>query len=107
MGYLSTAPEQLEHVLALYKDELLRAEKDGFSADEWQRAQRKLATSITLRSETPYGRLMSLGPSYLYTGEYKTVEKVIHAVFATTLDEGAKVLEASPFSNLFSMVISS
>ena len=57
------------------------------SEDEWSRAQRKLATGLTLRGETPFGRLMSLGSSYQYLGEYKSVQDVVDTILNTTTED--------------------
>jgi predicted Zn-dependent peptidase len=105
VGYLSTAPEQLAQTVEVFKQELLKVERDGVSADEWQRAQRKFATSLTLRGETPFGRLMSLGSGYLYNREYKSVQDVVKTVFETTLAEAQQVLDTKPFSSLYSFTL--
>ena len=103
VGYVSTAPDNLDEVLEIYKRVLLEVEENGFEAEEWARAQRKLATSLTLRGETPFGRLMSLGSSYLYNAEYQSVQDVIDAVFGASLDGAAAVLESRPFSKLYTL----
>ena len=105
VGYISTAPESLETVKEIFVSELKRVEQDGLSSDEWQRAQRKLATSLTLRAETPYGRLMSLGPSYLYNESYLGVEELIQVIFDASLDDGQSILATKPFSKLFSYTL--
>jgi predicted Zn-dependent peptidase len=105
VGYLSTAPEQLEQTTDIFKGELLKVEREGVSADEWQRAQRKFATSLTLHGETPFGRLMSLGAGYLYTHEYKSVQDVVNAVFKATPEDGQRVLASKPFSALYSFTL--
>ena len=106
VGYLSTAPESLSDVLGLYRDTLLKVENEGLNADEWARAQRKLATGITLRAETPFGRLMTLGVTYLYENKYKAVEDTLESVFSATLEQGQEVLAAKPFSQLFTFMFS-
>jgi len=103
VGYVSSAPENFEKVLAIYKEVLLEVEENGLDSEEWARAQRKLATSLTLRGETPFGRLMSLGASYLYNKDYQSVQDVINAVFNTSLDEATKVLANKPFSKLYTL----
>jgi predicted Zn-dependent peptidase len=105
VGYLSTAPEQLEQTTDIFKQELLKVEREGVSADEWQRAQRKFATSLTLRGETPFGRLMSLGSSYLYNQKYHSVKDVVDAVFKATPEDGQRVLAGKPFSKLYSFTL--
>lgn len=106
VGYLSTAPERVDEVLARYREVLLSAEAEGLRKDEWERAQGKLATAITLRAETPFGRLMPLGAGYLYDHSYRSVEDTLEALFKASLEDGQQVLAARPFSELFSMVLS-
>ncbi len=105
VGYLSTAPEHLEGVLETYLATLAAAEQGGLREDEWQRAQRKLATSLTLRGETPFGRLMSFGGSYLYTERYQSVAEVVEAVFAARREEAAEILAGRPFTRPFALVL--
>ena len=101
VGYLSTAPERVDEVIQLYKEVLDGVEAEGVTEQEWARAQRKLATSLTLRGETPFGRLMSLGSAYLYNGEYQSVQDTIDAVFAASLEQAAELLARRPFSGLY------
>jgi predicted Zn-dependent peptidase len=104
-GYLSTAPEQLEQVSKIFKRELLKVETEGLSAEEWTRAQRKLSTSLTLRSETPFGRLMYFGASYLYTQNYKSTSEIIAAIYKASLDDATTILKGKPFSQLYSLAL--
>lgn len=103
VGYLSTAPEALERVRDLYLGVLKRVESEGLNEGEWARAQRKLATSLTLRGETPFGRLMSLGSAYLYTGEYQSVQDVVTAIFDASLADAEALLANEPFSQAYSL----
>lgn len=103
VGYLSTAPEAVERVRDIYLNVLARVETEGVSEEEWRRAQRKLATSLTLRGETPFGRLMSLGSAYLYTGEYRSVQDMVAAIFSASLEDAATLLSNKPFSQAYSL----
>lgn len=105
VGYLSTTGEQLEAVLEVYLATLRDFEDGGPSTEEWQRAQRKLATALTLRSETPFGRLMSFGSSYLYTGSYESLQDVVDNIFATSRAQAAELLGQRPLSAPFVMVL--
>jgi predicted Zn-dependent peptidase len=104
-GYVSTTPEQLAEVTDIFKQELLKVEQEGLSSEEWKRAQRKLATSLTLRSETPFGRLMYLGSSYLYTQNYQSTSEIIAAINQASLDDAQKILSDKPFSNVYSFAL--
>lgn len=104
-GYLSAETEELERVKKIFIDTLLDVEASGLSNEEWERAQRKLATGLTLRAETPYGRLMALGPNYLYGNEYQSVDEVVEKIFATQLETAHTLLAEKPFSKLFSYTL--
>lgn len=104
VGYLATAPEQVGPVLEAYLA-TLRGAETGLNAEEWARAQRKLATALTLHAETPFGRLMSLGSSYLYTREYASLAEVVGRVFSATIDDAMALLAERPFSRPFAFTL--
>lgn len=97
-GYASAAPERAAEVLGLYRGVLERAQEEGLSEEEWRRAQRKFATSVSFRAETPLGRLMAFGLPYQALGKYYGVNDVLGEVMSTTLADGLALLEEKPFS---------
>lgn len=105
VGYLSTSPLQQAQALTIYREVLQRAQDEGFTSEEWGQAQRKLATSLTLRGETPFGRLMSLGVRYQLERRYVTVQETIDGIMATTPSDAALLLERHPFDQLFSLTL--
>lgn len=105
IGYVSTAADTLEQVQDILNTELQTAQAQGLNADEWQRAQRKLATGLTLRGETPFGRLMSLGAGYLYNTDYQSVQDVVDAIMAATLENGQQLLAERPFDRLYTLAL--
>jgi len=105
VGYLSTGPEDFEKALRIYRETLQAAQAEGLTADEWRRAQRKLATGLTLRGETPFGRLMSLGSSYLYEGRYLSVQDTVNSIMAASLADAQAILDGRPFDRLFTLTL--
>ncbi|MDQ3458363.1 MAG: insulinase family protein [Deinococcota bacterium] len=105
VGYLSCAPGLAPQVLDIFERTLQDAQAGGLEAGEWERAQRKLATGLTLGGETPFGRLMSLGSSYLYTGDYRSVPALVERIMNTGLDEADRLLARRPFDALFTAVL--
>ncbi|HKI56427.1 MAG TPA: pitrilysin family protein [Trueperaceae bacterium] len=101
VGYVSAAPERADEVLGVYRRVLGEAQEDGLGAEEWHRSQRKLATSLTLRAETPLGRLVSLGVGEQTLGRYQSVQEVVDAVMGTTVDDGHALLSQRPFDALY------
>ncbi len=101
VGYLSCAPERAPEVLEVYRRVLVEAQDAPPDAQEWERAQRKLATALTLRAETPLGRLVSLGASYQTLGRYQSVQDVVFAVMGSTVADGHALLAERPFDRLY------
>lgn len=80
-------------------------QQGGLTEEEWRRAQRKIATGMTFRAETPLGRLMSFGALYQTLGEYRSVNELVTEVMSTPLSEGLKILAARPFDASFVMTL--
>jgi predicted Zn-dependent peptidase len=96
-GYVGCAPTDLERVLAVVETELARVQDEGVAADAWRQAQRSLATGLTLRGETPMGRLISVASSYLDRGRVLSVAEVVDEVLHVPLSEGERLLAVRPF----------
>lgn len=105
IGYISTSPDQVEAILETVNDVFSSVQREGVTPDEWRRAQRKLATALTLRGETPFGRLMSLGVGYQYTERYRGVAEVIEAIHDAALEDGLELLASQPFTRLFTVIL--
>ena len=105
VGYLSTGPERYQEVMERFREVLSDFENGGPTPEEWERAQRKLGTSLTLRAETPFGRLMSLGNSYLDRGAYEPLSDVVAAIFAADVAEAKALLADGPFARMFTVAL--
>lgn len=101
VGYVSAAQDQASEVLDVYGRVLAEAQDRPPDAEEWRRSQRKLATALTLRAETPLGRLLSLGIGYQTLGRYQSVTEVVQAMLECPSDEGAALLASRPFDRLY------
>jgi len=104
-GYLGCAPADLERVLDVVDAELQRVQRDGIELGAWQQAQRSLATGVTLRGETPMGRLTAVASSYLDRGRVVGVDEVVDEVLQTPLEAGTALLASRPFDARFSFVV--
>jgi predicted Zn-dependent peptidase len=100
-GYISAAPARADAVIDRFMAVLRTVQDEGVTAEEWHRAQRKLATGLTLRAETPLGRLSSLGATYQATGEYLSVDEVVSRVLGAQLSTGLELLAGRPFDRSF------
>ncbi len=105
IGYLSASPEAQVQALQVYREVLSKVQTEGVTEDEWRRAQRKLATSVTLRGETPFGRLMSLGVRYELERSYASVQETVAQIMAASLDDAQTLLSRRPFDKLFSLTL--
>lgn len=103
VAYASTEPERVDAVHETLQSVLGEVQSAPPSQAEWQAAQNKLATSVVLRGETPYGRLMSLGAGYLHRRAYEPVDVVVENILATTPADAARLLETRPFDRSFTL----
>lgn len=99
LGYVSADPSRADAVLERFREVLVEVEERGLTEEEWRRAQRKMATSLTFRAETPLGRLMSFGTYYQTLGSYVSVNDMVAQAMAAPLSAGLELLERRPFSD--------
>lgn len=105
MGYASTSVELADEVLASMLETLRETHRQPPSADEWRRAQNKVATSLTLHGETPFGRLMSLGTAYLYQQAYQSQDELLEEIMGATREQAVAILEQGTFEKSFALVL--
>jgi predicted Zn-dependent peptidase len=98
-AYLSTDEESLAEATDILHAVLDEAQREGLEEREWSAAQRTLATSLTLRGETPMGRLVTVGSAYLDRGRYESVGDVVDELLATPLEAGLALLAERPFDD--------
>lgn len=104
-GYISTSSDNYAKVMDIFQQVLAEVQRDGVSSEEWQRAQRTLATGVTLGGETPMRRLMSLGVNYLYNQDYRPVSMTVERIMNTARSQGMALLEQRPFDNLYHYIL--
>jgi predicted Zn-dependent peptidase len=96
-AYLSTDDDSVARARDIAHRVLDEVQRDGLEPKEWAAAQRTLATGLTLRGETPMGRLVTLGSAYLDRGRYESVVDVVDEVLSTPLEAGLALLGERPF----------
>jgi predicted Zn-dependent peptidase len=99
-AYLSCEPERAQEVLDRTRAVLRSAEEEGVTADELERAKRKLASVQVLRGETPYGRLMHVGFDWQYRREILPLSDSIDAQLRVTPQEANELLRRRPFDQM-------
>ena len=87
MSYFCCDPDQAPRVLEIARTELAKVAKEGITADELTRAANKTASAVTLGSEVPMGRFVSLGMNWLYRAEYRSLIADLDSIRSVTLDQ--------------------
>ena len=87
MSYFCCDPTQAPRVLDLARAELSKVARDGITADELTRAANKTASAVTLGSEVPMGRFVSLGMNWLYRREYRSLVDDLDSIRSVSLDQ--------------------
>lgn len=93
---LQTDADRVAEALAIAHKELQRI-RDDLSDDEVTRARNKLASSLTIGSESPMGRMRAIGANWLYTGEYRSVDDDMRTLHQIDRHRILKLLEKYPF----------
>jgi len=96
--YLSliTDPAKAQQALSIANRELKRVRQDITEA-EVTRARNKLASSITLGSESPMGRMRAVGSEWIYTSHYRSLEDDMAVLESITADTLGKLLDKYDF----------
>ena len=82
---LTTEPARADQALDIALKELQKVKND-LSDDEVQRAKNKIASSIVLGGEVPIGRMRSIGGTWVYNKEYRSLEQDMETLLKVTPD---------------------
>ena len=61
--------------------------KDGISKKELKIAKSKVVSALVIKNELPMGRLVDLGFTWTYLGQYRTIEEDVNAIKNVTVDD--------------------
>lgn len=89
--YVGTAPEKADLTIQVVRSVLADVANNGITADEVTRAKGHLRGASILKSEDPDSRMSRLGEAELLSGELLSLDDVIAAIDAVTLEEVATV----------------
>ena len=89
--YAGCQPRRADDVLGLCRHELQRIVRDGITPEELARGKGQLAGSLVLGLEDTGSRMSRLGKGELVYGELLSVDEILHAVHAVTLDDVGRV----------------
>lgn len=83
-SYFSCAPANAAKVMETIESVFADLDKHGITGSELETARNKVLSSITLKSEQPMGRLVSLGFNWVYNHQYRTIQNDVDDVKAIT-----------------------
>lgn len=93
---LTSAPERSSQALEIALRELRRV-RDDLDDDEVERARNKIASGLVLSGEQPLGRMRSIGTTWLYNREYRSLEQDLALLMSVTTDALRELLDAFRF----------
>ncbi len=96
-SYIRCSAENAGRVLEIVDEAFERLLSDGITADELRTSQNKVLSALTIKSELPMGRLVSLGLNWVYLKEYRSVADDIQSIRDVTIDDvNAIISEFNP-----------
>jgi predicted Zn-dependent peptidase len=93
---LTTDPERTQKALDIAMAELEKAKTD-LNDDEIERAKNKIASSLVLQGEVPLGRMRSIGGSWIYNKEYRSLEQDMATLMSVNRDSLNQLMRDFPF----------
>jgi predicted Zn-dependent peptidase len=93
---LTTSPDRTQQAMDIALKELQRVKTD-LTDDEVERAKNKIASSIVLSGEVPAGRMRSIGGTWIYTNEYRSLEQDMETLMSITPDTLRQLMKDFPF----------
>ena len=98
-GFIVARPEKASETLKIWRAEVEKACESGVTEEEVQRAKRKFASALTLRAETPMGRMRPVGYDWLYRAKQTSTEELLSQILAVSVADINAVLALRPFAN--------
>jgi predicted Zn-dependent peptidase len=92
----SCEPDQAAGNLAIVRKILEEVQQEGISEEELTQARNKMLSRLVRSSERPRGRMMSVGMTWQYQGEYRSMDDDLKAFEKVTLADVREVLDRYP-----------
>jgi predicted Zn-dependent peptidase len=86
-SYFRCPVQNRQKVLQIVHDIFTELTQKGISENELTAAKNKVLSAMTIESERPMGRLVSLGFNWVYLKSYRSVSEDVQAVKAVTVDQ--------------------
>ncbi len=91
--YLGTRPDNVEAALQVVADELEQVRRDGFTADELERAKQNVKGRMVLSLESTAARMNRLGSAVLSGLPLLTLDEAVDRIESVTLDDLAALTD--------------
>ena len=78
---------------------------EGIGSDELEQARNKLLSRVVRSAERPKGRMFSLGTSWTYYGQYRSVDDEMRDYEKVTLADIRQVLDRYPLTRLTTLAL--
>ena len=86
-SYIRCSSENKDKVMEIVAEIFDDIQRDGVSESELRTARNKVLSAVTIKSETPMGRLVNLGFNWVYRNEYRNINEDIAAIKAVNTDD--------------------
>ena len=86
-SYIRCSSENKDKVMEIVAEIFDDIQRDGVSESELRTARNKVLSAVTIKSETPMGRLVNLGFNWVYRNEYRDINEDIAAIKAVKTDD--------------------
>ncbi len=86
-SYIRCSSENKDKVMEIVAEIFDDIQRDGVSESELRTARNKVLSAVTIKSETPMGRLVNLGFNWVYRNEYRDINEDIAAIKAVNTDD--------------------
>jgi predicted Zn-dependent peptidase len=101
----SCEPDMAQRNLATTVKLLQHVQEEGITEEELQQAKSKILSRVVRGSERPMGRMQAIGNSWIYLGEYRTVDAELKAYEAVTRKAISKLLDRFPLDRLTTLAL--
>ncbi len=92
-SYFCCDPDKAAEVLDVVRDIFAKLEKTPVSEAELEMAKNKNLSAVTIGSEQPMGRLVSLGYNWVYNNQYQSVQQDVDAIKAVSVSDISDLIE--------------
>jgi predicted Zn-dependent peptidase len=102
---LSGEPDRASQNLVVLHKLLRQVQQEGVSAEELRVAKSKVLSRVVRGGERPMGRMQTIGMTWIYQREYRTVDDELKNFEGVSLEQIRQVLDCYPFEKLTTLAL--